>query len=65
MKTMRCLDCYWFKWPLLIGKHAGTRSICSLHGGIEVTSGGPQQNLDNRGSFGFLPLNEPKQLTLF
>ena len=42
MKTMRCLDCYWYKWSSLIGKHAGTRSICSLHGGIEVTPGGPQ-----------------------
>lgn len=60
MKTMRCLGCYWSKWFFLIGKHAGTRAICSLHGGIEVTPGGPQQSLDNRGSCGFLLLNKSK-----
>lgn len=21
MKTMRCLDCYWFKWSFLTGEH--------------------------------------------
>ena len=58
MKTMRCLDCYWYKWSFLTGKHTATRSTCGLHGG-------PQQNLNNHGSCGFLPLHKPKQLTLF
>ena len=65
MKTMRCLDCYWYKWSFLTGKHTATRSTCGLHGGADVTPGGPQQNLNNRGSCGFLPLHKPTQLSLF
>lgn len=30
MKTMRCLDCYWYKWDFLTGKHTATRSSCGL-----------------------------------
>ena len=41
MKTMRCLECYWYKWSFLTGEHTETRPC------------------------GFLPINEPKQLTLF
>lgn len=46
MKTMRCLDCYWFKWSFLTGKHTEIRSICGIHGGTKVTPRGPQHNLD-------------------
>ena len=65
MARMRCHDCYWFKWSFLTGKHTADKPQCGLHGGATVNPDGPQQNLNNRGSCGFLPLHKEKQLTLF
>jgi len=54
----------WYNYDFFSQEYRPEGSICGLHGGSEVTPGGPQQNLDNRGGCGFAPF-PVQELTLF
>lgn len=61
---VKCRRCVWYNYNFLSGLYEVNRSICGLHGSVEVNPDQKQPNLDGRGGCGFLSKNNPIQLTL-
>ena len=61
---MRCLRCSYYNFDFLSDSYEEGESFCGLHGRAKVDPNGKQRNLDNHGSCGYHPKNQPIQMSL-